>query len=137
MTHNLSIVILLLPLMIFCHIVDDYYLQGWLASAKQKKWWEENAPNALYKNDYKVALLVHSFSWAFSINLPVLVYALFFQILPTIILPYFILLVVNMIIHCIVDNLKANKLEINLIADQSIHLCQILISWVVYIFVIL
>jgi hypothetical protein len=28
-------------------------------------------------------------------------------------------------------------LEINLIADQSIHLCQILISWVVYIFVIL
>ena len=137
MTHNLSIVILLLPLMIFCHIVDDYYLQGWLASAKQKKWWEENAPNELYKNDYKVALLVHSFSWAFSINLPVLVYALFFQILPTIILPYFILLVVNMIIHCIVDNLKANKLEINLIADQSIHLCQILISWVVYIFVIL
>lgn len=137
MTHNLSIAILLFPLMIFCHIVDDYYLQGWLASAKQKKWWEENAPNELYKNDYKVALLVHSFSWAFSINLPVLVYALFFQILPTIILPYFILLVVNMIIHCIVDNLKANKLEINLIADQSIHLCQILISWVVYIFVIL
>lgn len=137
MTHNFSIAILLFPLMIFCHIVDDYYLQGWLASAKQKKWWEENAPNELYKNDYKVALLVHSFSWAFSINLPVLVYALFFQILPTIILPYFILLVVNMIIHCIVDNLKANKLEINLIADQSIHLCQILISWVVYIFVIL
>lgn len=137
MTHNLSIAILLFTLMIFCHIVDDYYLQGWLASAKQKKWWEENAPNELYKNDYKVALLVHSFSWAFSINLPVLVYALFFQILPTIILPYFILLVVNMIIHCIVDNLKANKLKINLIADQSIHLCQILISWVVYIFVIL
>lgn len=137
MTNNLSIVILLLPLMIFCHIVDDYYLQGWLASAKQKKWWIENAPNELYKNDYKAALLVHSFSWAFSINLPVLVYALFFQILPTIILPYFILLVANMIIHCIVDNLKANKLEINLIADQSIHLCQILISWVVYMFVIL
>ena len=38
MTNNLSIVILLLPLMIFCHIVDDYYLQGWLASGKQRKW---------------------------------------------------------------------------------------------------
>ena len=123
--------------MIFCHVVDDYYLQGWLASAKQKKWWEENVPDNLYKNDYKVALLVHSFSWAFSINLPVLVYALFFQILPAIILPYFILLVVNMIIHCIVDNLKANKSKINLIADQNIHLFQILISWVVYMFVIL
>ena len=28
--------ILLLLAMIFLHIVDDYYLQGWLASAKQK-----------------------------------------------------------------------------------------------------
>ena len=137
MTNHETILFILIPIMIFCHVVDDYYLQGWLASAKQKKWWEENAPDNLYKNDYKVALLVHSFSWAFSINLPVLVYALFFQILPAIILPYFILLVVNMIIHCIVDNLKANKLEINLITDQSIHLCQILISGVVYMFVIL
>ena len=137
MTNHETILFILIPIMIFCHVVDDYYLQGWLASAKQKKWWEENAPDNLYKNDYKVALLVHSFSWAFSINLPVLVYALFFQILPVIILPYFILLVVNMIIHCIVDNLKANKLEINLITDQSIHLCQILISGVVYMFVIL
>ena len=137
MTNHVTILFILIPIMIFCHVVDDYYLQGWLASAKQKKWWEENAHDSLYKNDYKVALLVHSFSWAFSINLPVLVYALFFQILPAIILPYFILLVVNMIIHCIVDNLKANKLEINLITDQSIHLCQILISGVVYMFVIL
>ena len=40
--------------MIFCHIVDDYYLQGWLASAKQKSWWETNAPDELYKNDYKI-----------------------------------------------------------------------------------
>jgi hypothetical protein len=46
-------------------------------------------------------------------------------------------LVVNTIIHYIVDDLKANKLKINLIADQSIHLFQILISWVVYMFVIL
>ena len=132
MTNHVAILFVLIPIMIFCHIVDDYYLQGWLASAKQKKWWEENAPNELYKNDYKVALLVHSFSWAFSINLPVLVYALFFQILPTIILPYFVLLVINMIIHCIVDNLKANKLKINLLTDQIIHLIQVLISWFIY-----
>ena len=136
MTNHEAILLILIPIMIFCHVIDDYYLQGWLASAKQKKWWEENAPDNLYKNDYKVALLVHSFSWAFSINLPVLVYALFFQLLPTIILPYFILLVANMIIHYIVDNLKANKLKINLITDQNIHLFQILISWAVYMFVI-
>ena len=44
--------ILLLIGMLFCHIVDDYYLQGFLASAKQKSWWEKNNPNPLYKNDY-------------------------------------------------------------------------------------
>ena len=30
---------ILILCMFFCHIADDYYLQGWLASAKQKKWW--------------------------------------------------------------------------------------------------
>lgn len=25
--------------MLYLHIVDDYYLQGFLASAKQKEWW--------------------------------------------------------------------------------------------------
>lgn len=27
--------------MVFCHIVDDYYLQSCLASMKQKKWWQK------------------------------------------------------------------------------------------------
>lgn len=27
--------------MIFCHIVDDYYLQGTLANLKQKSFWEK------------------------------------------------------------------------------------------------
>ena len=47
---------ILLLAMLFCHIVDDYYLQGWLASAKQKSWWKKNAPDKLYKNDYIMAL---------------------------------------------------------------------------------
>ena len=137
MTHNLSIVILLLPLMIFCHIVDDYYLQGWLASGKQRKWWKENAPNNFYKNDYKAALVAHAFSWSFCINFPMLAYAVYTHNLKPFLLVYLISLILNTAIHAVVDDLKANKHEINLIADQSIHLCQILISWVVYIFVIL
>ena len=65
---NICFIVLL---MIFCHIVDDYYLQGWLASAKQKKYWEENAPDKMYRFDYIWALIMHSFSWAFMIMLPV------------------------------------------------------------------
>lgn len=39
----------LLLLMIFLHIVDDYYLQGILASMKQKEWWHKTAPeNRIY-----------------------------------------------------------------------------------------
>ena len=62
--------------MIFCHIVDDYYLQGWLASAKQKEWWKKNAPEKMYSRDYIMALFMHSFSWAFMIMLIPTIYLL-------------------------------------------------------------
>ena len=109
--------------MIFAHIVDDYYLQGWLASAKQKKYWEENYPE-MYKRDYIVALIMHSMSWAFMIMLPI---AIFFQF--QIPLKFIIIWIVNATIHGFVDNLKANLFKINLIQDQSIHMMQIIITF--------
>lgn len=113
-------------LMIFCHIVDDYYLQGWLASAKQKKYWEENEPDRLYKFDYVWALLMHSFSWAFMIMLP-MAYVMNFSI------PFMfvIVFIVNVLIHALVDDLKANKRKINLIQDQTIHLMQIFFTFMI------
>lgn len=122
--------ILILLTMIFCHIVDDYYLQGWLASAKQKSWWEKNAPEKLYRNDYITALLMHSFSWSFMIMVPIIAYLMIggIGLQEWIVIPYF----VNMAIHCIVDDLKANKKKINLIQDQCIHLVQILATWATF-----
>ena len=64
-------------LMVFCHIVDDYYLQGILASMKQRKWWIDNAPKKLYRHDYIAALVMHAFSWAFMIMLPIAAYMSF------------------------------------------------------------
>ena len=104
--------------MIFFHIVDDYYLQGWLASAKQKKWWKDNAPQHLYKYDYIWALLMHSFSWAFMIMLPIAV-TMSFNI-SWFFLVYFLL---NVFVHALVDDLKANRKKINLWHDQLIHIC--------------
>lgn len=122
---------LILFAMIFCHIVDDYYLQGWLASAKQKSWWEKNAPEKLYRNDYIMALFMHSFSWSFMIMIPIILYLLIVGIglQEWLIIPYF----VNMAIHCIVDDLKANKRKINLIQDQCIHLVQIFVTWAAFV----
>lgn len=91
-------------LMLFFHIVDDYYLQGILAYMKQKQWWRENAPNPMYQSDYIAALLMHSLSWSFMIMLPIAV-TLRFSITPE----YIILFILNAIIHGTVDDLKANK----------------------------
>ena len=115
--------------MFFAHLVDDYYLQGWLASAKQKKWWEKNAPNPLYKFDYLMALFCHAMSWSIMTFSPIIIYSL----CNSIDLNWFYLaLPINLIIHAFVDNLKANKLKINLIIDQSIHFIQILTTWLIF-----
>jgi len=119
--------ILFLIGMIFCHIVDDYYLQGCLAAMKQKEWWENTKP--LYKHDYIMALFMHSFSWAFSITL-----------LPTLYLILYggnwsiSLFIVNVIAHMFIDDLKANQKKINLVTDQSLHLLQIVGTWLCYMY---
>lgn len=113
--------------MIFCHIVDDFYLQGILAKMKQKKFWEEY--DSKYECDYIVALIIHGFSWAFMIMLPVAIFKKFD-------LGYlYIAYPVNMVIHCIVDDLKANKHKINLLADQTIHFMQIVITFWAFIII--
>ena len=119
--------ILILICMIFCHIVDDYYLQGWLASAKQRQWWKDNAPEKLYEHDYKMALFMHSFSWAFMSMIIPTIYSLITKSENWYI---FLLFVVNLVVHAIVDDLKANKRKINLIQDQCIHMIQILCTWI-------
>ena len=118
----------ILFVMIFAHIVDDYYLQGILASLKQKTWWEnQKSYKPMYKYDYIVALIMHAFSWSFMISLPILYLGFTKWIAVAIIL--------NTIIHGIVDDLKANKGKINLIMDQSIHIVQIVITWVLLVLI--
>ena len=129
---NITWIIAILILMFFAHIVDDYYLQGWLASAKQKKWWEKSAPDKLYKFDYIMALFCHSLSWSIMIFLPILIYSL----INNVNLNWFYLAIpINLVIHAIVDDLKANKFKINLIVDQSIHFIQIIITWITFLFI--
>lgn len=114
--------LLILFAMIFAHIVDDYYLQGILAKMKQKKWWEENAPDKMYRHDYIVALIAHAFSWSFMITVPTLLISD----------KYFVMcvfIVTNTILHAYVDHAKANWRCINLIVDQLCHLIQIIGLW--------
>lgn len=122
---------LILLFMIFCHIIDDYKMQApVLNSLKQKAYWTENAPDKLYRYDYLMALFMHSFSWAFMILLPLTIYTLINNGQW-----HWLFFIVNLVIHFVVDDLKANHKKINLIQDQMIHLAQIVVTWFFWIYI--
>lgn len=107
-------------LTIFLHIIADFKLQGTLGDMKTKSWWEKVAPDKMYRYDYIVGLLVHSFMWSCIIVIPYFIKTGFH------INGWFALcIIVNTIIHAIIDDLKANKRKINLWDDQLLHLVQI------------
>lgn len=113
--------------MIFLHIIDDFYLQpGLLSKLKQKDWWVENVPQKLYRYDYLWALLVHSFSWAFMMMLPIM-YIMDFKLEAM----FYTVFGANILIHLLIDDLKANRKKINLIEDQLIHIVQIIATYMI------
>ena len=137
----------ILFLMVFLHITDDFYLQGWLATAKQKLGWELTKKEREKKLkdleligeggegktcsdrfDYICALGAHSFSWSFMIMLPI-AYTQSFEVG----LSYVIAFLLNFAVHGVVDYLKANKGWINLWIDQLIHFCQILVTFLIFV----
>ena len=120
-------IILSLMLMILCHLLADYPLQGWLAQAKSKSYWE-NADDK-NKRDYIPALVCHCAMWGILVFLPLTFFCdefgWFWLALPT-----------NIAIHYVVDNLKANKRAINLWQDQLIHFMQILVTWALWVLLV-
>lgn len=122
-----------LLLMFLFDIIDDFVLQPvCLSKLKQKRYWiEECEKNNLdiskYDKDYITALLMHGLSWSIMIHIPLM-------FLGGINDDLFLLLSVllNAVIHTIIDDLKANKLKINLDVDQCLHGLQIIITWIVF-----
>lgn len=108
--------------MIFCHIVEDYNIQGILAQFKQKSFWKDK--DFLYHNDWIISIIEHGFENTFMMMLPIAIYYKF-QLNES----YFIWFIWNWAWHCIIDNYKCNKLQINLIRDQSLHMFWIILTW--------
>lgn len=127
----------ILLLMILCHIIDDFVLQPiCLSKLKQKEWWLDNVykdeegnydakKHRFYKNDYKMAGLIHAVSWSIMILLPFI----FFHPVNSVFLSLFFLF--NTIIHYVVDDAKANGKRINLEDDQKAHFLQIIVTFIV------
>ena len=111
--------------MILLHIINDFNLQGILANMKQKSWWlKQEGYEDFYQDDYKIALIIHSLSWAIMITIPL-------WILPIHELAITIAVVLNAAIHYYFDDLKCNQMKINLYTDQTMHLLQILFTWLI------
>ena len=79
-----------------------------------------------------MALFCHALSWSIMIFLPILIYSLINNIDLQL---FYLAIPINLIIHAFVDDLKANKLKINLIVDQSIHFIQILTTWLAFVLI--
>ena len=121
-----------LLLMFLFDIIDDFVLQPvCLSKIKQKRYWiEECEKNNLdiskYDKDYITALLMHGLSWSIMIHIPLMFLG---GINDDLILLLSVLY--NTLIHSFIDDLKANKLKINLDVDQCLHGLQIIITWIV------
>ena len=116
--------IFILLTMIFCHVIADFNLQvqGWLHVYKDKQFWDGNG--GLYQNDWIAALAIHSFAWTFLMMLPAAIWLKASWV-------FFLLFALNVVIHAVVDHMKANEKKINLITDQAIHIAQIITTlWI-------
>lgn len=125
--------IILLFAMIFIHCMLDFHQGDTIANMKQKSWWLKHPQyKDLYKYDYIAVLLVHGFSWSFAIQIPILLYNYKVFNSNDSWLLCVIIILINGLIHSFIDNAKANRLCINLVQDQIVHLIQIVGAWIAY-----
>lgn len=117
---------------VLLHIIDDFVLQPiCLSKLKQREWWiEECKKNCFnfdcYQNDYRCALIIHSISWTLMIMMPLIILCNYT------IWHYILLIIINIVIHYITDDLKANRYIFNLIQDQVIHFIQIFLTYLFF-----
>lgn len=130
-------IILVVTAMIGLHIFADFHLQGILTDFKQKKWWMDNVFtdgfNHKYDKDYLAALLIHSLEWSVFVHTPVLILAYNFRTAySSIFLVLFASILIQAAIHALIDHMKCNKLKINLIQDQFLHIIQLILIFITY-----
>ena len=132
--------IFILIAMILLHIIEDFHLQGILANMKQKNWWDKQIVDFppkkanKYRKDYVISLISHSLENSIFIVLPIIIDQLIYTFTTNPNNSYFIMwiayILFNTIAHSYVDDLKCNKLKINLITDQLLHFITIILLFV-------
>lgn len=142
-----EIMLTLLVAMLFCHCLYDFHIQGILAQMKQKDWWYDQFAKVsqkqperemseiirTYGNDFGVALFIHGFEWAVFITIPLFVYVWMYDMSYAAVL---VMIPVNAALHAMIDDMKCNKMVLNLAQDQLCHICQIVLSFILFVWVV-
>ena len=144
--------IVVLFFMVLMHIIEDFHLQGIMGNMKMKSWWAKSFQKVYAKTDnpeqekwvkeyqkktqfdYVSVLLLHGFEWSMFIHIPVLAVYWFTQGVvfdSTFMYVLCAVIFIQGLVHSVVDDRKANRLGISLVTDQSIHLIQILVSYLI------
>lgn len=129
--------------MILLHIIEDFHLQGILASMKQESWWQSECNKldieyrlSKYKYDHIIGLCVHALENSIFIALPLIIDSLIttFTVSPnnTCFIGWVFIIVANTVIHAVIDNFKCNWKGINLITDQVLHFVFIILFFSLY-----
>ena len=125
--------LLVLLIMIYLHILDDFVLQNCLVKLKQKDHWADIVKDhPLYKYDYIMALIAHATEWTTTVSIPIFI-SFFIKPADTFLKVSFLLIyIMTIVLHAYIDNRKANVKDINLIIDQFLHVIQTIGLWFVF-----
>ena len=120
------------------HLISDFYLQGCLCDLKQKKWWDSELKKIAYStqepktpdeqdtifkkygHDFIAGLYCHSMMWSILTFMPLMLVCGAGSV--------GFIIILNCVIHAVVDNMKANQFKINLCQDQLLHFAQICVT---------
>lgn len=136
MTSPLSNPMNMLWACIGLHLLADYALQGCLSELKQKRWWTTQMKQLYesfdkkyqtyelkwkirqkYKYDYMAGLFCHALMWTLVTFFPLMWFCSSWTFTGVVL--------VNTLVHFVVDHMKANVHRLNLVQDQLIHLEQV------------
>lgn len=113
----------LLLSMFMGHVIGDSVFQTSSISLKKRESYWKSYGN--YKRYFYIFyLLVHSFIWSSTIHISLLI-ILGVKYFNKILISY----IVNILLHSIIDDMKANRKLFNLIVDQFLHSLQILLTF--------
>ena len=129
--------------MVLFHILEDFHLQGILASMKQKSWWQSECnklgikyESSKYKHDHIISLYIHSLENSIFITLPLIIDGLIatLTINPnnSLFIGWAFIIFANTVVHAFIDNFKCNNKGISLIIDQLLHFIFIILFFSLY-----